>query len=462
MGRKKYIILAALFICAVILFGAPRFNIEATPALGLAILILAGGFWVSEALPLQVTGLLIPVAFVISGILTAESAFQPFSDPIVFLILGSLFIAEALRKHGLTRKTAVFMVDRCAGNPRLILLSIMFVGAITSMWVFSTAVVAMLIPVCLTISTRVEKENRHQFIIVLMMGLVLSTTLGALSTVLGASSNAVASGVLSRFQPWTFLDWMKYGTPLAGFLVLLAWLLLTGFFMPPVDKIKIESLYRDTEAEKQSKLHQNIILYVLGGAIFIWISSPLLEKYFGIPDDFMHSALVSLIAAGVLFATKVISWKDARQVNWGVYLIIGAGLALGKGLRASGVTEIFAGGITSTVAFLPFPVIIVLIILVSGLLSNIVNNTTVVAILAPILVDTAGAMQLAPTQLVLPMAFGATFGFLLPSASSRMALIYATNEISTGEMIKIGSIVTVPLVFITIGYFYLLIIMGWL
>ena len=447
----------------VILAGGPPLGLSLTPAVGLVILVLAGGLWVSEALPLQVTGLLIPVAFVLAGILTAESAFQPFADPVVFLILGSLFIAEALRKHGLTREIALLMVDKCAGRPRFILLSIMIVGALTSMWVFSTAVVAMLIPVCLSIASKVDEEFQHQFIVVLMMGLVLSTTLGALSTVLGASSNAVASGVLSRVQTWGFLDWMRYGSPLAGLLVLVAWVFLVLFFFPPVTRINVEALYKETRADRDSRLHKNIILYVLGAAIFFWITTPVLENYFMIPEDFTHSALVGLIAAGMLFATGVISWKDARQVNWGVYLIIGAGLALGTGLRASGVTEILAQGITSGIAFLPFPVIIVLTILVSGLLSNVVNNTTVVAILAPVLVDTAQAMELVtPIQLVLPMAFGATFGFLLPSASSRMALIYATNEISTGEMLKIGSIVTVPLVLLTIGYFYLLITMGWL
>ncbi|MFB6344890.1 MAG: sodium-anion symporter, partial [bacterium] len=65
-------------------------------------------------------------------------------------------------------------------------------------------------------------------------------------------------------------------------------------------------------------------------------------------------------------------------------------------------------------------------------------------------------------QLMLPMAFGATFGFLLPSASSRMALIYASDEINSQEMMKIGSLITGPLIVLTTIYFYFLYQMGWI
>ncbi len=462
--KSRLIKILAILFGASLLYWFPSLNQLAFELkAGLAALVFAAGFFVFEPIALQVTALLIPVIFVSTNLLPVEEAFAPFADPVVFLILGSLFIAEALRKHELTRKLAGKLLVHSGGSPRLILLSIMIVGAVTSMWVFSTAVVAMLIPVCLTIGSRVtEEERQEQFTIVLLMGLVLATTLGGLSTILGASSNAVASGVLNKTYQWTFLDWMKYGAPLSLLSVGLAWFILTVTVYPTDISISTDRLYKEAEESKIFTREQWITLVVLLGAIFTWLFFPVLQPFLHFPRGLTESAVIGLIAASFLFTFKVINWKDARRINWGVYLIIGGGLALGNGLQASGVTAEFAKILSSSVKNTPYPIVAGLLILSSGLASNTVNNTTVVAIFAPLLSATAQTMDYSPLQLILPMAFGATYGFLLPCASSRMVLIYATDLISSKDMLKIGGLVTIPLVVLTFCYFYLLFALGWL
>lgn len=49
---------------------------------------------------------MVPLALVALGVADTTEAFEPFSRPVVFLILASLFIAEGLRKHGVTRRLA--------------------------------------------------------------------------------------------------------------------------------------------------------------------------------------------------------------------------------------------------------------------------------------------------------------------------------------------------------------------
>lgn len=427
---------------------------------GLAVLVFAGGLWILEPIPLQVTGLIIPVSLVATGILGVEAAFEPFAYPVVFLILGSLFLAESLRKHGLTRRVALDMIVRCKGRPRLLLLALMGVAGITSMWVFSTAVVAMLIPVCLSIATHVEAEKRDRFVTVLLMALVLSSTLGALSTILGASSNAVASGILGQDLEWSFLDWMKYGTPLAMLFVPLSWTILVLTVYPSIDPIDSDAMAEELQEHGRLSGPERGIVVILLLAIVSWVLGPPVASWLGVPADMADSAVISLVAATLLFTANIINWQDARQVNWGVYLIIGAGLSLGKGLHASGVSTWLAGLIADVSMGYSFFVITAITVFFSAALSNAVNNTTVVAILAPVMADTAATMGLTQPELMLPMAFGATFGFLLPASSSRMALIYASGEISPREMLRIGSIATVPLLLMTVLYFYLLFRVG--
>ncbi len=463
MKKKYWTIFLIIFIASLFFWMPGLSELDFELRAGLATLIFAAGLFVFEPVAIQVTALLIPVALVATNLLPVEEAFAPFADPVVFLILGSLFIAEALRKHNLTRKLATRLLFYSRGRPRLILLSIMGVGALTSMWVFSTAVVAMLIPVCLTIGGRVrEKERKDNFTRVLLMGLALATTLGGLSTILGASSNAVASGVLADKIPWTFLDWMVYGTPLAFLSLLLSWFILTLTVLPTDVTIETGELYPREATEPMFTPKQGVTLAIFLGAILLWLTSPVLTWALPLTGGLLESAVISLTAASLLFTFEVISWKDARRVNWGVYLIIGGGLALGNGLIASGVSRQFALLAEGVIAFFPYPIVAALLILLSSLASNSVNNTTVVAIVAPLLSASAGNLPYTALQLVLPMAFGATFGFLLPCASSRMALIYTTEVISTKVMLKIGGLVTLPLVVLTIVYFYLLFYLGWL
>jgi len=449
-------------ITVVILLLPTPSGLDGQGHLGLAVLFFAGALWVMEPIPLQVTGLIIPVSLILTGILSAEEALTPFAAPVVFLLLGSLFMAEALRKHGLTRRVALNLIVLFKGEPKLILLGIMLVSAFTAMWVFSTAVVAMLLPVCFTIASLVKEEDRSQIVTVFIMGLVVSSTLGALSTILGASSNAVAAGSLAELRPWSFIDWMKYGTPLSAVFVPFSWLVLILTVYPDIEPIDEELIQENFQAKEPMTGAQKRIIYILLTAIVFWIGGPVIEMWIEISGDFFHSVTVSLLAASALFISNIITWQDAKQVNWGVYLITGAGLALGKGLHVSGVSA-WAGGLLDTgLHGLPYPVLAGSLILGTALISNTVSNTTVVAILAPIMADTATNLAYTPVQLMLPMAFGATFGFILPSASTRTALVYASGEIDNKDMMKIGSMITFPLVILTMVYFTLLYSLGWL
>src|SRR5687767_4486126 len=52
--------------------------------------------WVTEVIPVAVTALLIAPALVFTGVMPAKKAFAAFSDPILFLFVGSFFAARAM------------------------------------------------------------------------------------------------------------------------------------------------------------------------------------------------------------------------------------------------------------------------------------------------------------------------------------------------------------------------------
>ncbi|MGD2041912.1 MAG: SLC13 family permease, partial [Anaerolineae bacterium] len=112
---------------------------------GLAAFVFTGSILALEPVSLPIAALLVPVALVFLGTGTVDDALAAFSSPTVFLILASLFLAEALRKHGLTRRLAMTTVVTSGGNTQRLLLGIMAVAAFFSMWVENTATAAILI-----------------------------------------------------------------------------------------------------------------------------------------------------------------------------------------------------------------------------------------------------------------------------------------------------------------------------
>jgi sodium-dependent dicarboxylate transporter 2/3/5 len=71
-----------------------------------AIVSLVVVWWVTEAIPIPATALVGATLTVVFGVATAQQAFAPFADPIIFLFIGSFMIGRAISDHGLDRRLA--------------------------------------------------------------------------------------------------------------------------------------------------------------------------------------------------------------------------------------------------------------------------------------------------------------------------------------------------------------------
>ena len=83
----------------------------------LAIFLGIVTLWVTEALPIPVTALLVAPALTAAGIAPAKAAFAPYADPLLFLFVGGFFIARAMQRHGLDRRIAGSLLSLSAYAP---------------------------------------------------------------------------------------------------------------------------------------------------------------------------------------------------------------------------------------------------------------------------------------------------------------------------------------------------------
>jgi sodium-dependent dicarboxylate transporter 2/3/5 len=454
----------------------------------IGIFLTAAIMWTLESLPLPVTSLLIPVLLVLYGIAPggAVEAFAPFGNPVIFLMMGALMISEAFRKSHLDKRFSLYLISLSGGHYPRLLLTTMLGSYLLSMWISNTATAALLVPVAIGIASRVhtDRDSMDRLALVLLLGIGLSSAIGGMATMIGSSANAVASSILASElaavgETWSFLDWMVVGLPVSIVLLFIAWWVLMRIY--PSEEETLDIAWVKEEREEMGPLDraQKTVLVIFGGTVAFWVFGETLASLF-LPSPFAtqafaSAAVVSIISALFLFMTRSLDWEDAKLIPWGIFLIIGAGLALGEGLVITGAATLIgdivaAGAQPLAAAFLPLGLILALVMFTAfGVaLSNVMNNTATASVLIPILIATSIALSavvglggIMSTKLfILPVALGLSVAFITPIATPSSILIYDTGLVTKSEIARSGLYMTAPAILIVVAVVYVMVTLG--
>lgn len=435
----------------------------------LAIFGFVALMWGLESVPLPVTALAAPVLLVVYGIFgtgrqAVVEAFISFADPVIYLMMGSLFIAEAFRKTGLDRRFLFHLASRSGGNLRRLLLALMAAAGLLSMWITNTAAAAMLVPLAVAIASRLKgaRAKRHGSILILGTGTAI--TAGGMATIVGFSGNAIATSFLAERVPWTFLDWMRVGVPMATLSIVLSYLLLIRL-LPRDATADLSWLVEEVQSMGRLSSREKRLLAIFGGTMVLWIFGGELAAGFGQAPDVASAAVIALGAALFIFATHTVEWEDARSIPWEIFLIIGAGLALGRGLLFTGAAGEIARVIGTLVSVVPEPLgalpLILFSVLLAVTLSSFLGATAGAAIFIPIMIGMSDVLGIANIKLlVLPVALGVLTAYMTPTSSPPFILVYSSGFVGRRTIFRLGSLLTLPnLVVVTTGV-YLFVVMG--
>ncbi len=409
----------------------------------LGIFLCIAMMWTFESLPLPVTALLVPVLLTLFGVFPAADALAPYADPVVFLMIGGLILAEALRFNGLDKRLAFFMVLKAGGNRDKTLLFLMTAAAFLSMWISNTAAVAILIPVVLGISSRLPGMG-EQVTVRMLLGIGIGSAAGGMMTVTGSAPNAIAAGLLSQEQEFTFLDWMTVGVPVGLILLFLAWFLLTRMFPSHGERLPLEELRKEADSMGPLSGGEKRTLLVFLPTVALWILGADIASWLGLPPSFMSAAVVALAASVFLFVVRSIQWENARSISWDVFLIIGSGLALGEGLVYSGAAQWLADALGDALLGAQLLVVLLAVAFVTVAITNFISNTATAAMFIPILLSLSIALGVPPELLVLTCGLCVSLSFITPIGTPPFTLIYATKKVSRKDMAKAGIVIAVP------------------
>lgn len=420
-----------LRILACLLVALCAFLVPTAPEVqrGLFLFLLIGGLWLSEALHLTVTALLVPVLATALGLLDAKKALASFADPIIALFFGGFVLAAALRAHGLDRMLAARVVHLARGRLLPAALLLFAATAFISMWVSNTATAAMMLPLALGLVAGVDQDKDRATVLFVLLGVGWMASLGGMGSLVGSPPNALAAAA----SGWTFSDWFAVGLPALGLLAPLAVLTLYLVLKPRIRGVRVDIVEHGVAWTPGT----SYTLAVFALTVTLWIFSEPVARWIGVEKDL--DALIAVGAAIALVAGGALHWKEAeRGVDWGVLLLFGGGLCLGAVLKTSGTSDWLAQAVVMHTGELPTLAVLLVLATFIVLLSELASNTAATALLLPLLIPLAPSLGLSASELAAFVALTASCGFMLPVATPPNAIIYGSGLVTQREMIRTG------------------------
>ncbi len=160
--------------------------------------------------------------------------------------------------------------------------------------------------------------------------------------------------------------------------------------------------------------------------------------------DLVPIHLGALIGCVVVCASGCLSTKEAYDaIEWPVLFLIYAMLAAGLALDHTGAASWLARGIVDAVQPLASAeyrplVVLAAIYLVTTLLTEILSNNAVAALMVPIVLGVAAELGVDPRPFIVAATFAASAAFATPIGYQTNTYVYGIGGYKFGDFVKIG------------------------
>ena len=440
-------LLAFIFVAVCYIRGLPY------PACACAwVAIVCALWWVFECAHIAVVGLLPFAVFPMLGVLSHKVVAQSYGHTMILLMMGGFFLSAAMEKSGAHRRIALTMVRVVGGRGgRRLVLGFMLATALLSMWISNTATTLMMLPIALAV---LNQSNDPKLRTSLLLGIAYAASVGGMATPIGTPPNVLFMGfVEDRFQmEVSFSAWMTIAIPIVLLLIPVIWLWITrGLTQAKLVDMPRVGEWRSSETR---------VLLVFGITALLWMfrTGPFGGWSSLLPDrgTAVGDTTVALAAAMFLFlcpsgerpsedsddetksaSPRLLDWKTAAQIPWGILIMFGGGLALAVGFEATGLSTAIGNQLSMFESAPPWVVVLSTCLLVT-FLTEITSSTATTTLMLPILAELALATNLPPESVLIPGTISASCAFMLPVATAPNVIVFGAGGIRTDEMAKKG------------------------
>ena len=468
--KSLFLISGPLLFLAMQFFSPPAGMSESAYSL-LSITLWMALWWVTESVPIAITALLPIILFPMTGAVDLQTTTASYGHKYIFLYMGGFMLAIAIEKWNLHKRIALNIIKIIGTNISKIILGFMVATAFLSMWISNTATAVMMLPIAMSIVAQLqdnpntEKNENLIFGKALMLSIAYSASIGGMATLIGTPPNLVFAGYVEETYgiEITFLQWLKFGVPIAIPLLVIAWLYLTKFAFKfkqkefPGGKEEINRLLvLIGPMKREEKLVSSIFVLTA----FCWITrSFILQEFFPFIDDTiiaMTAGILLFVVPASDFKKRLITWEDAVKLPWGIILLFGGGMALAAGFQITGLAS-WLGAQMSVFQGLSVLVLVFVIITLVNFFTEFTSNLATTAMLLPILAPIAISLNINPYMLMVACTIAASCAFMMPVATPPNAVVFGSGYLRIPDMIKSGIWMNIiSILFLTLMVYYFL------
>jgi sodium-dependent dicarboxylate transporter 2/3/5 len=432
-----------------------------------AVAIWMATWWITEAIPIAATALLPVALFPLLGVMSGKATAATYFNNIILLFIGGFIIALAMERWELHRRIALRIILLIGISPHRIILGFMAATFFLSMWISNTATTMMMVPMAMAIIVKM-KENFgagkvHRIAVGLLIAVAYAASIGGTATLIGTPPNLAFAKILTITYPdapdISFTKWMIFALPLAVVFLIITWLLLSRVFVGKSEGLATDSgIFREELARLGPiRYEEKIVLAAFALVAFLWLFRQNIRLgEFVIPGwsdlfpepGYIDDGTVAIVVALLLFLipsrrreggrrARLMDWKTATRLHWGIVILFGGGFALAAGFEQSGLAA-YLGDQLAGLKQLPPLLIVVAVCTMLTFLTEVTSNTATTQIFLPILAALAAAITVNPLLLMIPATLSASCAFMLPVATPPNAIVFGTGEVRIQDMVRVG------------------------
>lgn len=362
------------------------------------------------------------------GFYDEASAFLGIDFNTIALLFGMMILVGILQKTGLFAYLAVRAAQLTRGNPVMLAVTLGLLTALLSTMLDNVTTIIVVAPVTVSIAGLLGMSA-----VPLLMCEVLLSNIGGVATLVGDPPNIL----IASAAKFTFNDVLVHLAPIAVVAVVVTQPLLLFLFRRDLrGTVKAREAVATLDARAALVRPKEVrrLLVVFAGTVLLY----LLHGELGIGPG-----LVALIgaSAALLWVRPPIE-ELVKSVEWDVLLFFVGLFVIVGGMRAAGVLEFLANGIS---ALTTHGILLTAIVLLwaSAVLSSLLGSIPITMVMIPILL-TITAQRVDAGPLWWALAIGAGFGGNgTPIGSAAGVLIVSISEragapISVREWLRTG------------------------
>ena len=329
--KKPFVLIGLhiLFMIAVVLID----DLDYTAKISLFAFLSAMTLWIATKIPAGFVAIALITFIILMNAGEPDLLYQSLSEEIVWLMIGSFIIGEAVKRSGLAERLTIFILSKSnqKNNVLLGLSSVLFASAFFIPSTSGRAALSM--PIMNQLGAKFSSKEQSVLAIIAPVIILMSTS----ATLIGAGSHLIGIGLLESTvgQSISFFHWLIWGVPFALVVTFLSIYVIKWMLWPKDGLKKIENVQTDEKVifHKPMKEEEKQVVILIVLLMAGWVT----ESIHG-----YDIAFITMLGAILAMVPNygIISWKQGMNaVSWNLIVFVAAATALGHVLVDTGIVK---------------------------------------------------------------------------------------------------------------------------